>query len=59
MTDSEMTVKDFKPGDVVQHVFWGRYATVDKVGRTKLHVTIHLADVPAKWLPTSVRKVQS
>lgn len=52
------SLADFSPGDVVQHVFWGRYATVDKIGRKYLHLTIHLAGTTTKWLPTSVRKVK-
>jgi hypothetical protein len=54
----ENSVKDFAVGDVVQHVFWCRYATVEKVGRKLLHVRVHLANTTTTWLPTSVRRVE-
>lgn len=53
----EPTVKDFVVGDVVQHVFFGRYATVAKIGRKYLTVEIHLGGQTVRWLPTSVRKI--
>lgn len=47
---------DFKPGDVVLHVFHCRYATVEKVGRKYLTCRIHLNDQSVKWLASSVSK---
>jgi hypothetical protein len=53
----DRTVKDFKVGDVVRHIFHGRYATVVKVGRKYLTVRLNLGDQQYRWLPTSVQKV--
>lgn len=53
----EAQASDFKVGDVVRHVFHGRCATVTKVGRSLLQVTVHLSDQKVTWLPTSVTKV--
>jgi hypothetical protein len=46
-------------GDVVQHIFWGRYATVTSIGRKYITVDVHLAGRTAKWQPTSVRLVKA
>lgn len=55
---TDLTPKDFSPGDVVQHVFHGRYATVTKIGRKCLVVELHTLAAPEmRWLPTSVRLV--
>lgn len=48
---------DLKVGDTVQHIFFGRYGVITKIGTKYLHVTINLSDQHVKWLPTSVRKV--
>jgi hypothetical protein len=58
---TEATVSDFTTGDVVQHVFHGRYATVIGVGRKYITCELHTlgGQGPSlKWLPTSVRLVK-
>jgi hypothetical protein len=58
----EPTTADFGKGDVVQHIFFGRYATVVKVGRKYLHVELHTLGGNAPvvtWRPTSVRLVKA
>lgn len=55
MTDRSTT--DFNVGDVVQHVFYGRYATVTKVSRRLLTVELNLGGQVTRWQPSSVRKV--
>lgn len=57
----DQVVGDFTVGEVVQHLFFGRYATVKKVGRKYLWVLLHTTgpqEIHYKWLPTSVRKVE-
>lgn len=51
--------QNIKVGDVVQHIFLGRYATVEKVGRKLLLVNVHLADRKVRWNITSVRRIDN
>jgi hypothetical protein len=46
-------------GDVVQHIFYGRYATVTAIGRKYITVDAHLAGRTLQWLPSSVRLIKS
>lgn len=45
----------WQKGDVCQHLFTGRYGTVEKVGRQYIHVRLHLDDRLIRTLPTSWR----
>lgn len=45
----EQTTKDFEVGSRVQHVFFGTYGTVVKVGRSLLHVEIATPGRPYRY----------
>lgn len=47
--------QDLFKGQIVQHLFTGRYATIEKIGRKYIHVNVHLVGVTRRWLPSSVR----
>ena len=54
----DLTVNDFRKGDIVQHIFLGRSGYIVTVGRKYLHVKVTLGpDKPIRWLPTSVRAI--
>lgn len=57
-TQDDKSVADFDEGDIVQHIFHGRYGVVTKVGRKYVHVRLTIG--PSKsyqFLPTSLRHV--